>query len=298
MRRPELKIPFAYMDTPERRVLSLEDAGFPCIPVLGLSRYSNTRPFLDAHRHPECIEISLCTRAPLVFECEGKSYKLMPGHLFVTQPEDIHHLVTNPKGLFLYWMFFRIPPKGQSVLELPPDESSALVSELRNIPHRLFSALPEVKSLFAELFSTYDSNLTPTVKRLAFRTTLLRLLNRILTSTSRGTPLSTDKQVHAIVKDIKENPRQDRSVPELAASAFMSESVFTARFKKLTGYPPHAFMSKCKLDAIKDLLANSTASIGKIALDFGYHSSQHLAGQFKATFGITMSQWRSGRTGT
>ena len=292
MKRKRLAIPFEYMDTPERRVLSLEKFGFPCVPVLGLSRYNNTRPFLEKHRHPECIEISLCVRAPLVFKCEGKSYKLMPGQLFVTQPKDLHHLVTNPKGLFLYWMFFRIPPKGQCVLGIPPDESATLVNSLKSLPHRLFSASADIKSLFAELFTVYDAELSPVDKRLAFRTILLRLLTRMAASARKETPISADKRLYEIASAIKNNPRQSYVVPDLAAKAFMSESVFNTRFKKLTGYPPHAFVTRCKLDAITQLLERGDNQIASIAHMFGYHSSQHLAGQFKAAFGMTMSAYR------
>ena len=296
MSRHALQIPFDYVDTPERRVLSLEDAGFPCIPVLGLSRYNNTRPFLDAHRHPECIEISLCARAPLVFECEGKAYRLMPGQLFVTQPSDLHHLVTNPKGLFLYWMFFRLPAKGESVLGLPSAESRQLVRSLKCIPRRIFPALPEVKSLFVELFGIYDSDLPPCDLRLAYRVALLRLLNRIIASSKMETPLPTDRRIYEIAKGIRDNPRQSISVPDLAARAFMSESVFNTRFKKLTGYPPHAFLQKCKLDAVAELLARCDDPISRLAHDFGYNSTQHLAGQFKATFGMTMREFRKKRS--
>lgn len=295
MKRKRLAIPFEYMDTPERRVLSLEKFGFPCVPVLGLSRYNNTRPFLEKHRHPECIEISLCVRAPLVFKCEGKSYKLMPGQIFVTQPKDLHHLVTNPKGLFLYWMFFRIPPKGQSLLGIPPDESAALVKSLRGLPHRL-SASADIKSLFAELFNVYDAELSPADKRLAYRTTLLRLLTRMAASTKKETQISADKRLSEIASTIKDNPHLSYTVPDLAEMAFMSESVFNARFKKLTGYPPHAFVSKCKLDAISQLLERGSTPISILASKFGYHSSQHLAGQFKSAFGMTMREWRSHRS--
>lgn len=293
MKRKRLAIPFEYMDTPERRVLSLEKDGFPCVPVLGLSRYNSTQPFPDKHRHPECIEISLCVRAPLVFECEDKSYKLMPGQLFVTQPKDFHHLITNPKGLFLYWMFFRIPPKGGTVLGLPFDESAALVKSMKNLPHRLFSASADIRSLFAELFNIYDSMLAPSQRRLEFRTTLLRLLNRIVASAKKETPISADRRLYAMAQEIRKDPRKKRFVPDLASKACMSESVFNARFKKLTGYPPHAFITKCRLDAIAQLLEQDDNSISILAREFGYHSPQHLAGQFKAAFGMTMREWRS-----
>lgn len=292
MAREKIKLPFDYIDTPERRVLSLEDEGFPCIPVLGLSRYRETKAFLDEHRHPECMEISLCTRAPLIFKCEGKTYKLMPGQLFVTQPSDRHHLTTNPKGLFLYWMFFRIPRAGESVLGLPLDESRALVRELRHLPHRLFPADSAMPAFFAELFAIYDSNLPSARRRLAFRSTLLRLLCSIPVSAQREPPLSTDRRLFKIAKGIESNPSERLSVPDMAAKAFMSESVFTARFRRLTGYPPHAYLARCRLEEVKRRLAQTDDSIERIAADLNYNSTQHLAGQFKATFGMTMREWR------
>ena len=293
MKSASLKLPFDYIDSPERRVLSLVKEGFPCIPVLGMSRYGKSRPFLDVHRHPECIEISICLRAPLVFKCEGKTYRLMPGQAFVTQPKDMHHLITNPKGLFLYWMFFRLPPNGKRVLGLPADESRSLVNDLIRIPHRLFGVHPSVRSHFAKLFEIYDSNLDSSRRRLRFRITLLSLLQSLVSAAQEVSPLSIDKRIYTIVNEIKENPARKISVPELAAKAFMSESAFNIRVKKQTGYPPHAYITKCKLDAIKEQLVSTAKPISLIADEFGYSSSQHLAKQFRASFGITMREVRT-----
>ena len=38
-KRPPLKLSFEYMDTPERRVLSLEPDGIACLPVIGYDSY-------------------------------------------------------------------------------------------------------------------------------------------------------------------------------------------------------------------------------------------------------------------
>ena len=288
-----VQIPSQSDITSEQIILSPENDGIDGIPAISHSLYKTNWQALPMHTHRDCIELCFCSRGSLVFECEDKSYKLMPGQLFVTQPKDFHHLITNPKGLFLYWMFFRIPPKGGTVLGLPSDESAALVKSMKNLPHRLFSASADIRSLFAELFNIYDSKLTPSQRRLEFRTTLLRLLNRIVASAKKETPISADRRLYAMAQEIRKDPRKKRFVPDLASKACMSESVFNARFKKLTGYPPHAFITKCRLDAIAQLLEQDDNSISILAREFGYHSPQHLAGQFKSAFGMTMREWRS-----
>ena len=292
MKRPPLNLPFSYMDTSDRRVLSLVSEGFPCVPVLGLSRYRNTRPFLSAHRHPECIEISFCVRSSLRFKCEGISYDLLPGHMFVTQPADRHHLVTNPKGMFMYWMFFRLPCGNEKVLGLPKDESDHLVSELKNIRRRLFLAPADTRSLFAELFGTYDSALSGASRRLALRISLLRLLSGIPAAAQQETPSGTDDRLRNLAESIKRDPSRRTSVGDMARAVGLSESAFTLRFRNLTGFPPHAFIVRCRLDAVKRSLVTTRDSVVKIARDFGFSSSEHLAGQFKASFGVTMRELR------
>jgi AraC-like DNA-binding protein len=58
------------------------------------------------------------------------------------------------------------------------------------------------------------------------------------------------------------------------------------------GLPPYAYLAKCRLEAAQQQLAETDISIGKIAKSLGYASPQHLATQFKKTYGISASEWR------
>ena len=70
-RKKALKLSFDYMDTPERRVLSLVPDGVPCVPVLGFDAYRCQWRVAPIHVHEECLEISLCLRGDLEFELGG-----------------------------------------------------------------------------------------------------------------------------------------------------------------------------------------------------------------------------------
>ena len=80
MKRKSLKLSFEYMDTPERRVLSLDADGVPCVPVLGFDAYRRQWRAAPIHVHDECVEISLCLRGNLEFEMGGKRYPFRPGN--------------------------------------------------------------------------------------------------------------------------------------------------------------------------------------------------------------------------
>ena len=64
-RKKALKLSFDYMDTSERRVLSLVPDGVPCVPVLGFDAYRSQWRVAPIHVHEECLEISLCLRGDL-----------------------------------------------------------------------------------------------------------------------------------------------------------------------------------------------------------------------------------------
>ena len=81
-------------------------------------------------------------------------------------------------------------------------------------------------------------------------------------------------------------------IAEMAKHAKMSESYFTALFRSVVGLPPYAYLSKCRLDMARTRLAKTTASVAVIAHDLGFASPQHLATQFRKTFGLTPTEWR------
>ena len=111
-RRPPLKLSFDYMDTPERRVLSLEPDGILCLPVIGFDCYRKKWSQAPFHVHDECMEITLCLRGDLEFETEGRTYPLKPGSMYVSGPKDVHRLRSYPKGMCKYWFLFRLPKRG------------------------------------------------------------------------------------------------------------------------------------------------------------------------------------------
>jgi len=57
-KRTPLKLSFDYVDTAERRVLSLEKDGLFCLPVIGFDSYRKKWQEAPLHVHDECLEIS------------------------------------------------------------------------------------------------------------------------------------------------------------------------------------------------------------------------------------------------
>ena len=281
--------------TSEQIHLSPEEDGIDGIPAISHGLYTTNWQAMPEHVHEGCIELCFCSRGSLVFECEGKEYSLMPDNVFLTQPGDRHHLTTNHKGMRMYWLFFRYPRKGGRVLGLSARETAELVRRLRAIDAHDFAVDHGMRQMFRDVFKSYEELPRGAYRTLVLRNLILRILLTTIHSAGNRPSLKTLAKISDIAKMISCRPSHRFSIGEMAAHAKMSESYFTALFRSVVGLPPYAYLSKCRLDAARTKLLETRESVASIARELGYASPQHLASQFRKTYGVTPTELRAVR---
>ncbi|MBV6627060.1 MAG: helix-turn-helix transcriptional regulator [Rivularia sp. (in: Bacteria)] len=79
----------------------------------------------------------------------------------------------------------------------------------------------------------------------------------------------------------------DLSLNKLAASVQMSPYYFSRLFKETTGFTPHKYVIRCRIERAKELLKQGKLSIAEIAKSVGFVDQSHLNRHFKRTLGIT-----------
>ena len=276
----------------EQLILSPEKDGIDGIPAISHGLYTTNWQAMPEHVHEGCIELCFCSRGSLVFACEGKEYTLMPDNVFLTQPGDRHHLTTNHKGMRMYWLFFRYPRKGRTVLGLSARETAELVKRLRAIDAHDFAVDHGMRQLFRDVFRAGAELPRGAYRTLVLRTLILRILMLTIQSADNRPSLKTLSKISDIAKMMARRPAHRFAISEMARRVGFSESYFTALFKQVMGLPPYAYFAKCRLEAARNRLAQTHDPIGLIARDLGYASPQHLSMQFRTTYGITPSSWR------
>lgn len=291
-KRFPLKLSFDYMDTPERRVLSLERDGILCIPVIGFDCYRKKWEQAPMHVHDECLEVSLCLRGELEFETPSGSHPFRPGSIFVSGPKDLHRLKAYPKGMSKYWFLFRVPKRGFPLLNLPPKEADVLVKELMNLRNRLFGATDEVRRIFKQIFRLYDTLPVGTPGRsLRLRSTVLSLLLAVVDAAAMLPQSRAEVKLKLLVDEMREHPEREYLIDRIAERLGLSPSNLLLRFKRLTGLPPHAFLLERRIDKAKELLP-SASSVADVAHRLGFSTSQHFSNHFKAVMGVSPAKWR------
>ena len=278
-RRRHLELSFDYIDTPERRVLSLAADGVSCVPVLGFDAYRRQWRAAPIHVHDECLEISFCLRGDLAFELGGERYPFRPGFVFVSRPDEPHRLGAYPKGMSKYWLLFRIPAPRERILGLSAKETAWLVQELTHLPQRLFML--------------YDSLPRRSAERVVrIRAAVTELLLALVEAAHTTKALRSADRIAEAIEAVKANLTHDWTLEELATRVGCSASKLLSAFKQQTGAPPHAFLISCRIARAKEMLSAGPQTVASVAADLGFATPQHFAAQFKLATGLTPREWR------
>jgi two-component system, response regulator YesN len=91
---------------------------------------------------------------------------------------------------------------------------------------------------------------------------------------------------------VLEHYREPLSLEEVADAIYLNASYLSAVFKKEVGINFSDYLINCRIDAAKDLLKNSHASILEIAEKVGYTDTKYFSKLFSKVVGIKPSEYR------
>jgi AraC family transcriptional regulator len=108
--------------------------------------------------------------------------------------------------------------------------------------------------------------------------------NPVLPTVSSGL---SKRKLQQVVDYMNDYLDQDLTLPELAAVVHMSASYFSSSFKQSTGFSPHQYLIRCRIERAKQLLLQNELSIADVAHRLGFAHQSHLSRHFKRLVGVT-----------
>ncbi|RUR76785.1 helix-turn-helix domain-containing protein [Chlorogloeopsis fritschii PCC 9212] len=94
------------------------------------------------------------------------------------------------------------------------------------------------------------------------------------------------------IEYIDENLDQDLSLMEIAGIVQMSMYHFSRLFKQSTGLSPHQYVTNCRIEKAKRLLARTEEAINQIGQQVGFPNQSHFTSVFRKYIGITPKAYR------
>lgn len=100
------------------------------------------------------------------------------------------------------------------------------------------------------------------------------------------------ERIRSVMVFIHQNFTNEISLDELASKAFLHPTYFNREFKRLVGIPPMKYVERQRLNKSRELLANSSLSVTRIAESVGYNDPFYFSRAFKRNTGISPSAYR------
>ncbi len=102
----------------------------------------------------------------------------------------------------------------------------------------------------------------------------------------------TQAQMNKLIARVSLQGERPMAVAEMAATVGLSESWFATVFRRTTGKSPLQWQLGRRIDAARNLLADSQLSIAEIAAQLGFSDQAHLTKVFRQVVGETPAAWR------
>ena len=90
---------------------------------------------------------------------------------------------------------------------------------------------------------------------------------------------------------VNNNIDKTLTLNELSGVVGMSPYYFSRLFKKATGYTPHQYVIKARIERAKKMLRDSNLPIAQISMEVGYESQSHFTMVFKRLTGLTPAEF-------
>ncbi len=105
--------------------------------------------------------------------------------------------------------------------------------------------------------------------------------------------LSSINAIEIPIEFIKNNYQQNINIEQLADFSHLSVSALERRFKKYLGKTPNQFITEYRLEKARFFLLETKEPIAQIAEKTGFSEPSYFSRQFKASFGILPSKFRT-----
>ncbi|HTJ92982.1 MAG TPA: AraC family transcriptional regulator [Pararobbsia sp.] len=136
--------------------------------------------------------------------------------------------------------------------------------------------------------------------RLYAETVSLAIVTRVLARHARPVKAKTTRKTASLAKwrldraidYIEANLSQPIALADVANTTGLTRMHFAAQFRAATGYRPHEYLLRRRIERAQDLLARPELTLVDAALSVGFQSQSHFSTVFKRLVGETPSRWR------
>ena len=221
-------------------------------------------------------------------------YDVLPDNVIIIPKNELHKTSTmNNKGYERYVVYFHDADIAQLNIHENKNNTSFLSeSGCICLPHNIADT---VRTKLNEMYREEASNdvYSEAMKKNIFAEIIILIL-RYGRKTSGASDSSSDK-IQEVARYICENYEKEISLSDAAKMAYMDQTYFSKKFKRMTGFGFIEYLTEIRVNAAAKLLVYTELSIGEISEKCGFSSSNYFGDVFKRLNGVSPSEYRKSR---
>lgn len=250
-------------------------------------QWAPTNYFVNTHKH-EVWEIYLQLDGHCGWDINGEIVDLKENDFLAVSPHVSHKMSKAPPREH-HFVFVAFDPSKTEVLY-----NNYWTEFAKNDFFTIQNAeklVEPFRYLIREIIT--DSEFKKEGIETALRSLLLEITRYKFRKSTEKLEFIRNGAVSQCVEIIDKHPEQNWNLKNLGKLSGYSPNHIMELFRSSLGITPHQYIIKKRLENSKYRLKNTTQSITDIALDLGFHSSQHFSNTFKKHYEISPRQYRN-----
>lgn len=204
----------------------------------------------------------------------------LPTRVAYSEPYDVLHLHI-PNSLLVESLEW---PRGKRAADRPVFRDPlavqyALLQRLGNAPSSIDGTAASDR-----LFAGFPS--------LAIVAQLIDLRGGVVLPTHPKTKALPEWRLKRALEFIETHLDSPMALADVACAAGLSRMHFAAQFRAATGFRPHEYMLRRRIEKAQTMLAMTDMPIVELALAVGFSAQSHFTAVFKRFSGLTPHRWR------
>ncbi len=221
-------------------------------------------------------------------------YDVLPDNVIIIPKNELHKTsARNNKGYERYVVYFHDADISQ--LDIPENKNNTSIlseSGCISLPHNIADTIrAKLNEMYRE--ATRNDIYTEAMQKSIFIEILI-LIMRYGSKTAGAAGGHSDK-IQEVARYISENYEKDITLSDAAKMAYMDQTYFSKKFKRMTGFGFSEYLTEIRVNAATKLLVYTELSISEISDKCGFSSSNYFGDVFKRLNGVSPSKYRKSR---
>ena len=219
------------------------------------------------------------------YTCNGKSYSLKAGDMFLIKPSQVVNYVADENDPWeYYWVGFNGTYAQKAVSNLPFKDNNPVYSP---------KDYETCKEYLYQIYANSGNNMSNSTAMLGYLYLFLAKLIEEGTMISPVQAVTQSSYVIEAIKYIQFNYSSDISVDDIANAVGISRSHLYRVFVSNLGQSPIDYLTEYRINEACELIKNTNLSISQIAVSVGFFDQFYFSRVFKKIKKIPPSKYLS-----